>query len=65
MFFLLFDAIDAKRNILAQLNHRVALHKSNINIPQNRILFVSKHIFECRNGNFHIMPLYQSDSYSF
>ena len=47
-----------------QLNHRVALHKSNIKIPQNRILFVSKHIYECSNGHFHIMPLYQSDNYS-
>ena len=46
------------------LNHRVALHKSNIKLPQNRNLFVSKHIFQCSNGNFKIMPIYQTDDYS-
>ena len=47
-----------------QLNHRVALHRSNIKLPQNRILFVSKHIYECSKGQFHIMPLYETDNYS-
>ena len=42
----------------------IALHRSNIKLPQNRILFVSKHIYECSKGQFHIMPLYQTDNYS-
>ena len=59
---MLFNAIDIGST--QQLNHRVALHKSNIKIPQTRKLCVSKHIYECSNGHFHIMPLYQSDNYS-
>ena len=47
---------------IQQLNHRVALHKSNIKLPQNRILFISKHIYECSKRQFHIMPLYQTDN---
>ena len=47
-----------------QLNQRISLHKSNIKLPQNRILFVSKHIFECSKGNFRVMPIYQTDDYS-
>ena len=46
------------------LNHRVALHKSNIKLQHNRNLFVSKHIFQCSNGNFKIMPIYQTDDFS-
>ena len=47
-----------------QLNHRISLHKSNIKLPQNRILFVSRHIFDCSEGNFKVMPIYQTDDYS-
>ena len=47
-----------------QLNQRISLHKSNIKLPQNRVLFVSKHIFECSKGNFKVMPIYQTDDYS-
>ena len=46
------------------LNHRVALHKSNIKLSHNRNLFVSKHIFQCSKGKFKIMPIYQTDNYS-
>ena len=47
-----------------QLNHRISLHKSNIKLPQNRVLFVSRHIFDCSEGNFKVMPIYQTDDYS-
>ena len=40
-----------------QLNHRV-------HVALHRILFVSKHIYEYSKGQFHIMPLYQTDNYS-
>ena len=45
-----------------KFNERVSLHKSNIKIPANRKLFVSKHIFSCGKGKFRIIPFYQSDN---
>ena len=46
------------------LNHRVALHKSNVRIPNNMNLFVSKHLFECNDGDFKIIPIYQTEDYN-
>ena len=39
------------------LNTRISLHKSNIKITENRKLNVSKHLYECSQGEFKIMPI--------
>ena len=46
------------------LNNRVFLYKSNIKLPENRKLQVSKPLYECSNGHFKIMPVYQTDDCS-
>ena len=43
------------------LNTRISLHKSNIKITENRKLNVSKHLYECSQGEFKIMPIYQTN----
>ena len=45
------------------LNARISLHKSNIKIPKNRKLNVSKHRYECSNRKFKI-PVYQTNDYT-
>ena len=42
---------------------RISLHRSNINLPENRKFYVSKKAYECRNGLFKIMSKYQTDDY--
>ena len=44
------------------LKQRVLLHRSNINCERNRILKVSKHIYECSKGEFSIYPFYKMQS---
>ena len=46
------------------LNTRTSLHRSNIKIEENRKLNVSKHLYQCRQGKFKIMPLYQTNDYT-
>lgn len=46
------------------LNYRVALHKSNIKIADNRYLNVSKHIATCGNAKFKVMPILQTTNYT-
>ena len=46
------------------LNTRIFLHKSNIKLPENRKVYVSKHLYECSSRMFKIMPIYQTDDYS-
>jgi len=48
----------------SSLNKRISLHKSNIKLANNRNLYVSKHIHECNQGKFKVMPLYQTDDYT-
>ena len=43
---------------------RISLHKSNIKITENRKLNVSKHLYECSQGQFKIMPIYQTNDYT-
>ena len=43
------------------LNTRISLHKSNIKIPETRKLNVSKHLYECSQGKFKTMPIYQTN----
>ena len=45
------------------LNTRTSLHRSNIKITENRKLNVSKHLYECSQGEFKIMPVYQTNEY--
>ena len=40
---------------------RMALHKSNTNLEQNRHLYVNKHFHSCSNGKFYFCVMYQSD----
>ena len=40
------------------------LHKINIKLPENRILYASIHLYECSKGNFKIMLIYQTDDNS-
>ena len=42
------------------LNIRISLHKSNIKIPENRKLNVSKQLYECSHGEFKTLHLYQT-----
>ena len=41
------------------LKQRDLLHRSNINWERNRVLKVSKHIFQCSGGKFTIYPFYK------
>ena len=45
------------------LNTRISLHKSNIKITENRKLNISKHLYECDQGYFKIIPIYQTNNY--
>ena len=42
-----------------RLQNRVTLHKEQITHEQYRHLLVSKHLAECGEGKFEIMPIYQ------
>ena len=42
----------------------ISLHKSDIKITENRKLNVSKHLCECSQGEFKIMPIYQTIDYA-
>ena len=46
------------------LNKRTSLHGSNIKKEANRKLNVSKHLYQCNQGKFKIMPLYQNNDYT-
>ena len=46
------------------LNTRISLHKSNIKLPENRKLYVSKHHYKCRCGVFRTMTIYQTGDYT-
>ena len=45
-------------------NTRISLRKSNIKIPENRKLNVSKQLYECNLGKFKTMPIYQTKDYT-
>ena len=45
------------------LNTTASLHRSNIKIKENRKLNVSKHLYQCCQGKFKIMPIYQTNDY--
>ena len=45
------------------LNTRISLHKSNIRITEIRKLDVLKHLYKCSQGEFKIMPIYQTNDY--
>ena len=45
------------------LNTRISLLKINIEITENRKLNVSKELYECSQGKFNIMPIYQTNYY--
>ena len=44
-------------------NKRTSLHWSNIKIEENRKLNVLKHLYQCSQGKFKIMPIYQTNDY--
>ena len=44
------------------LRKRIANHKSNVKVENNRMLNVSIHIHECAN-KFQFMPIYQNHNY--
>ena len=46
------------------LNTKTSLHKSDIKIEENRKLNVSKHQYQCSQGKFKIMPIYQNNNYT-
>ena len=43
------------------LNTRISFHKSNIIIPENRKLNVTKDLYECNHGEFKTMPIYETN----
>ena len=43
------------------LNMRINTHRSQITNERYRFLNVSKHIHECSNDDFRVMPIYQAD----
>ena len=45
-------------------NIRISLHKSNIKITENRKLNSLKHLYECSQEKFKIMPIYQTNDYT-
>ena len=47
------------------LNTRISLHKSNIKLPENKKLNVSKHLYECSNSAFKTIPMYPTDDYTY
>ena len=46
------------------MNTRISLHRNNIKITENRKLNVSKHLYECSQDEFKIMPVYQTNDYT-
>ena len=42
----------------------MSLHESDIELLKNRKLYVSKYLYECSNGGFKIVPIYQTDDNS-
>ena len=46
------------------LNNRVFLHKSDIKLPENKKVYVLKHLWEYSKRNFKIISKYQTDDYS-
>ena len=62
----IFDCCNSKKVYIGStqaLNNRVSLHKSNIKPLENRNLYVSKHFYDCSNGIFKIMPMYQNNDF--
>ena len=45
------------------LNIKTPLHKSNIQIEENRKLNILKHIYQCSKGKYKIMTIYTSSVY--
>ena len=46
------------------LNTRISPPKSNIKIQENRELNVTKHLYECSQDKFKVMPIYQINDYT-
>ena len=46
------------------LNTSTSLHRSNVKITEKRKLNLSKHLYECSQGFFKIMPIYQTNDYT-
>ena len=46
------------------LNTRISLEKSNVKIPENKKLNVSKRLYECSNGHFRTLLIYQINDYT-
>ena len=46
------------------VNNWESLHRSNIESPENRKLYISKHLYESRIGIFKIMPVFKIDDYT-
>ena len=46
------------------LNTWISLHKSNIKLPENRKLYVLKHLYKCISGLFRRMPIYHTVNYT-
>ena len=46
------------------LNTSISLHKSNIRIPENRKLDISKYQYECSEYRFKVMSRYQTNDYT-
>ena len=46
------------------LNTRIILHRTNIKIPENRKLNVLKHLYECCQGRFKVIPTNQTNDYT-
>ena len=46
------------------IHTRISFHMNNISISENRKLNVSKHQFECSQGEFKMMSIYQTNDYT-
>ena len=45
------------------LHHQTAVN-SVLDVPENRKVYASKHVYECSKGDFKILPAFQTDDYS-
>ena len=46
------------------LNKRTSLHRCNIKMEENRKLNVLKHLYQCSQGKFKMMPIHQTIDYT-
>ena len=54
---------ERERDCTKTPNKRIPLYKSNHKLLEDRKIHVSKHLYDCCQGDFNIMPIYQINNF--